>query len=137
MILPEKSQMFNSNPKYQTKFSRLLNQLGFEINMRLIKSLVSLVFSNVPDPRLVPLSQDSGLVFGMISSLWKTVQPDTIPDQAKRFLIIFQVYLKLSKLSVFKANWLRNSFVTELKFLSIKITSDEIINRSDISKKHI
>lgn len=81
LIVLLSSQMFNQVPKYQTKFSKLLNQLGFEINMRLIKSLVSLVYSNVPDPRLVPLSQDSGLVFGMISSLWKTVQPDTIPDQ--------------------------------------------------------
>ena len=38
LIVLLSSQMFNHNPKYQTKFSRLLNQLGFEINMRLIKS---------------------------------------------------------------------------------------------------
>ena len=81
LIVILSSQMFHSDPKFQTSFSNLLNKLGFQINSRLIKSLVSLVHCNVPDPRLLPVSQDSGLVFGMISSIWKSVQDPNIPDE--------------------------------------------------------
>ena len=42
---------------------------------------MSLIHGNAADPRLVPISQDSGLVFGMISSLWKSVQDESIPDE--------------------------------------------------------
>ena len=82
LIVILSSQMFHSDPKFQTSFSNLLNKLGFQINSRLVKSLVSLVHCNVPDPRLLPVSQDSGLVFGMISSIWKSVQDNhsNIPD---------------------------------------------------------
>lgn len=73
--------MFQSDPKTETRFSCLINKLGFPINSRLVKSLVSLIHANVPDPRLLPVAHDSGLVFGMIQSIWKSVQDENIPDE--------------------------------------------------------
>ena len=81
LIVLLSSQMFQSDPKTETRFSCLINKLGFPINSRLVKSLVSLIHANVPDPRLLPVAHDSGLVFGMIQSIWKSVQDENIPDE--------------------------------------------------------